>query len=487
MPQLPSTEEEIQEEPQPIPRVQTLAPRREEEEEEPQTPMDYLRRGLAGIRRSLGGREEAPRDLGRRAEITPNRRVQFSTHLTPREREWQETQAPDEELGEIEGMSLLSLQRALRAERLKTEQAERALREERRRSAASSEPRDSLGSAGEMRRGSYRNNIAKPKLKEPPTFKGEYKETYNAHNWLHQLYRYLTQCNVDEAEFSGYARTYMGENEQAWMDAEFGDQDIPPWKDFSEALIERYVPPDHDDRLERMFKRMKQRDTLLHYIEQWQVLDSALTFSKIHISNRRKVSGFIEGMKDREDKYKVIHVKPATLKEVYSLVHDIRRAKILLDSGEHFERTKEKRKGTRETSSSKRSRRLNKLEGAAKKRAWDEGACLNCGAKDHFIAQCPKLKTTIKSTIKKYAKLFTKNEKYKSHKKTYSDRATAGSKKRLHQLKTQSEDPDEAEDSDSVEEDEESSNSSGTASEEEGSHTEESMTEGEEENSHPGS
>ena len=410
--------------------------------------------------------------------------MQFSTNLTPREREWQEAHTSDEELGEIEGMSLLSLQRALRAERLKTEQAERALREERRRSTASSDYRDSLGSS--VGRNNPRSNVAKPKLKEPPTFKGEYKETYNAHNWLHQLYRYLTQCNVDEAEFSGYARTYMGESEQAWMDAEFGDQDVPPWKDFSAALIERYVPPDHDDRLERMFSRMKQRDTLLHYIEQWQVLDSALTFSKVHISNRRKVSGFIDGMKDRDDKYKVIHDQPETLKEVYNLVHAIRRAKILTDSGEQPRRTRDKsRRRTRDADSTRGPRRqLNKLEGAAKKRAWDEGACLNCGGKDHFIAQCPTLKSSIKSTIKKYAKLFTRDKKYKTTKKAYSDRATAGSKKRLHHLKTQSDDQKEEEDeSDSGEETHTSSDPSGTDSTE--NDQEESMTEDEEENSGP--
>jgi hypothetical protein len=92
-------------------------------------PMNFLRRGLAGIRRSPGGRKEAPRDSGQRAEIAPNRLVQFSTYLSSTEIEWQQARATDKELGEIEGVSLLGLpsQRALRTERLKTEQAERAL------------------------------------------------------------------------------------------------------------------------------------------------------------------------------------------------------------------------------------------------------------------------------------------------------------------------------------------------------------------------
>ncbi len=108
------------------------------------------------------------------------------------------------------------------------------------------------------------------------------------------------------------------------MDAEFGHTDVPEWNEFYNAFIARYVPPDHDDQLERMFAKMRQRDTLLNYIEQWQVLESALNFSHVQINTSRKIMGFIEGMKERDNKYRVIQANPATLQVVFSIVHDIR-------------------------------------------------------------------------------------------------------------------------------------------------------------------
>ena len=371
----------------------------------------------------------------------------------------------DPDPDDIEEMSLLSLQRALRAQTIKTEKLERDLKTARRMSTG----RASLDSDGGER---ARSTIARPKLKEPPPFPTEYKETYNAHNWLHQLYRYLNQCRVDEDEFSGYARTYMGALEQAWMDAEFGEEDTPPWDTFYNAVVRRFVPPDHDDSMHKRFDRMRQRDTLLHYMEEWQVLSAALTFSKIRIAEPRKVAKFIEGMRDQEDRYKVIYHHPETLSEVFEVVHKIRRSKIL--ALEHAsERTQRARlRETRRGRTKSPSRRFNKLEGAAKKKAWDEGACLNCGAKDHFIAKCPTLKSSIKSAVKKYAKFYNKKDK-----KTASTTATAGSKKRLHNLQTNTKDDDEEEEE-----------TTGT-SETDLSHTDsdyESKEDGEEEeNSHP--
>jgi hypothetical protein len=50
----------------------------------------------------------------------------------------------------------------------------------------------------------------------------------------------------------------------------------------------------------------------------------------------RKVSGFIEGMKDKDYKNEVIHNRPENLKQVYTIVHAIRLAQILTltDTGE---------------------------------------------------------------------------------------------------------------------------------------------------------
>ncbi len=59
-------------------------------------------------------------------EITEGSQVQSGCCLSQRERAWQETRAPDEESGEIKGMTRLSLSRALRDKNLKTEPAEQS-------------------------------------------------------------------------------------------------------------------------------------------------------------------------------------------------------------------------------------------------------------------------------------------------------------------------------------------------------------------------
>ena len=35
---------------------------------------------------------------------------------------------------------------------------------------------------------------------------------------------------------------------------------------------------------------------------------------------------------------------------------------------------------------------MRKLEGEAKRKAWEEGRCLGCGEKGHMIATCPKVR-----------------------------------------------------------------------------------------------
>jgi hypothetical protein len=217
-------------------------------------------------------------------------------------------------------------------------------------------------------------------------------------------------------------------------------------------------------------------------VEEWQVLEAALIFSQVHISKRRKVNCFVEGMKEKEERYKVIEKDPQDLKEVFNIVHNIRRVKIMnKDMGEARPSKGGQRKGRNPRKREDRPRRLTKLEGAAKKKAWDEGACLNCGAKDHFIANCPKLKTAIKSAVKKYAAFFSKDKKSK---KPFSTTATAGSGKRLHKMQnptgTQKEEEEE-EDSDAGKDDSEISETEYS----EASPSERESEEGQEENSCP--
>ncbi len=39
----------------------------------------------------------------------------------------------------------------------------------------------------------------------------------------------------------------------------------------------------------------------------------------------------------------------------------------------------------------RQERRMKKLEGEAKRKAWEEGSHLGCGEKGHLIAICPKV------------------------------------------------------------------------------------------------
>ncbi len=161
-------------------------------------PVERLHQRMREVCLSL---EPQERDLGRRSEITPERRVQFRPNgrLAPRETKHREEGSADEELEDLEGMNILSLQRALRASqaRIQNTQMERTLHEERHSSSMASTP----GRGGELGTGPAKAQVARPKLNTPHTFKGEYTETYNAYNWLHQSFRYLTQCKVPEEDY----------------------------------------------------------------------------------------------------------------------------------------------------------------------------------------------------------------------------------------------------------------------------------------------
>ena len=177
MPPLPSSEEERdppeREEPAPPPSIP--APEREEEALDVGERLERLRVALEAEeereRRTRGDPSSKP---GRRTEVTP-RRVHISAPLTPRERESRRARglSTDPDPDDIEEISLLSLQRALRAQTIKAEKLERDLKTARRMSTG----RASLDSDGGER---ARSTIARPKLKEPPPFPTEYKETYNA-------------------------------------------------------------------------------------------------------------------------------------------------------------------------------------------------------------------------------------------------------------------------------------------------------------------
>eukprot|EP00961_Rhodomonas_salina_P017568 236339-Rhodomonas_salina.1 len=61
-----------------------------------------------------------------------------------------------------------------------------------------------------------------------------------------------------------------------------------PWSNLAEAMVVRYLPPDHNVRLKIVFERTVQRTTLLEYVERFQILDSAVQFAELVMSDEDK-------------------------------------------------------------------------------------------------------------------------------------------------------------------------------------------------------
>eukprot|EP00961_Rhodomonas_salina_P263047 3554766-Rhodomonas_salina.1 len=101
------------------------------------------------------------------------------------------------------------------------------------------------------------------------------------------------------------------------------------WADLHSAMIERYLPPDHEIRLQLVFERTVQRTTLLECVERFQVLDSAVQFSELIITDRNKVLQFLKGPQKHEDRRFILERNPADLTQVYNCVNTLRQAKTL--------------------------------------------------------------------------------------------------------------------------------------------------------------
>ncbi len=59
---------------------------------------------------------------------------------------------------------------------------------------------------------------------------------------------------------------------------------------------------------------------------------------------------------------------------------------------------------------------MKKLEGEAKRKAWEEGRCLGCGEKGHLIAICPKVRYA-KRILKRLDRALKEGYKPKGDKK----------------------------------------------------------------------
>eukprot|EP00961_Rhodomonas_salina_P157245 2117046-Rhodomonas_salina.1 len=63
---------------------------------------------------------------------------------------------------------------------------------------------------------------------------------------------------------------------------------VIPWDDLSVAMVILYLPPDHNVRFKLVFERTVQRTTLLEYVERFQILDSAVQFAELVMSDEDK-------------------------------------------------------------------------------------------------------------------------------------------------------------------------------------------------------
>eukprot|EP00961_Rhodomonas_salina_P145896 1963844-Rhodomonas_salina.1 len=126
---------------------------------------------------------------------------------------------------------------------------------------------------------------------------------------------YLLQCRVRPEDYTSYVRSYLTRVVQAWMDGQFPVRltTTISWPDLHWAMIERYLPPDHGIRLKLVFVRTVQCTTLLEYVERWQVLNSALIFAELIITNINKVFQFIQGLQKNEDRRFVLELNPENL------------------------------------------------------------------------------------------------------------------------------------------------------------------------------
>eukprot|EP00961_Rhodomonas_salina_P038555 517927-Rhodomonas_salina.1 len=87
------------------------------------------------------------------------------------------------------------------------------------------------------------------------------------------------------------------------------------WDDLSVAMVMLYLPPDHNIRLQLVFERTVQRTALLEYVERFQILDSAVQFAELVISDENKVLQFLKGLQKPEDRRFLLERGPKNLDE----------------------------------------------------------------------------------------------------------------------------------------------------------------------------
>ena len=254
--------------------------------------------------------------------------------------------------------------------------------------------RSSLGTPRGYAYDSYRTGN-RAKLKQPPIFKGTYSEFNNILNWIITVERYLFNCDVTEELYPTYAYTYMTETVQAWYDNYFLVDKLPKWDTVVEALKKRYLPTNHVPRLLRKFEQTRQARSLLGYVDEFQIVVSALQLVDIHKSEEELVRHFIDGLRNFEDRMNMLTQGVQTLDRCYEMATLIQGARAVAGPP---------------TGTDKDRRKLNKLTGSAKKEAFKKDLCLSCGKSGHWWRECPNEKKLLKYLEKRTGKTGTRNK-----------------------------------------------------------------------------
>lgn len=235
-----------------------------------------------------------------------------------------------------------------------------------------------------------------PKLERPREFGGEYSVLYSVLNWIASVDQYLKQHErLAESEYSVYARTYMSQTVQAWMDAQYGVGAKPPWEDLQEEMKDRYLPADHDLQLESKFEKIWQQESLVEYVENFQVLVSAMIFAGVIKTEKRLILQFIKGLTQEEDRRFMAAREPQTLKATYKSVTMLRQVKTV-SGPEGVVSTPGRKHAPTEAAEGDKHPKFFLLSAAEKQRAFETGRCVGCGKSGHFISQCPLIKRAIK-------------------------------------------------------------------------------------------
>ena len=99
---------------------------------------------------------------------------------------------------------------------------------------------------------------------------------------------------------------------------------MPPWEEATLALKSRYLPTDHVTRLLRKFVNTRQQRSLADYVDEYQILVSAMQLTGINKSETELVRQFIDSLSVYEDRMNMLVRKLDNMEEAYELATMIR-------------------------------------------------------------------------------------------------------------------------------------------------------------------